>query len=363
MPGFDVTNEIHVPEIVRMEARAASRASSIREIPPGAGRLLVRRGAVVDLPDAMAEYDRLASIHAARVIDASRRTRTPHAISHASAALLHGLPLWALPALPEITAPVHTSSSSTGDVVRHTLPLPDEDVVELYDVPVTSLDRTIVDLARFVPPLEALVAADRAMSWSSDVDRYDRPGTERRAEQVRAAWIARVDALPLRARGSRAARSVIEWSTPWSESVRESWLRWVILTWGRRDVVAQCPIVTPEGTFFADLALPDGLLPDSSQRWACHEYDGDGKYHRDRARVLAEEARRERAIMSLGHGVLRFDRELGISAVQATARIAASLTAPLTAPLEPVLDLMPRRSQIARTRWTAEDPIRVRRAS
>lgn len=305
-------------------------------------------------------YERRASVVAARAVAVSRRTTTKHALSHTTAALLHGLRIRSFPVLPELTAPSHTSTRDTPDHVRHTLPLPDDDVVEIDGVPVTTIDRTIIDLSRFTVPLDALVSTDHALALRSDVDRFDRSGTERRARAIRARWRRRIDDLPPRARGSRAARSVVDWALPWAESARETWLRWVILTWGRRDVVAQCPVVTPEATYFTDLALRDGLLPDGSPRWAHQEYDGGGKLGTtdvETRAVLDAQQRRERAITALGHGVVRFDRGDGISASDAVHRINSALRHPLDQPLEPVTDLLPRRSQLARTRWAAAEPI------
>ncbi|MGC5616627.1 hypothetical protein [Georgenia sp. Z1491] len=247
--------------------------------------------------------------------------------------------------------------------MRHTLPLPDEDIVEIDGVPVTSMDRTIIDLSRFTVPLDALVSADHALALGSAVDRFDRAGTESRARAIRTRWRRRLENLPVRARGARSARSVIDWSVAWSESARETWLRWVVLTWGRRDVVAQCPVVVPGTTYFTDLALRDGLLPDGSPRWSHQEYDGEGKFGMtglERRTVLHEQERRERAITALGHDVVRFDRDDGISATDAVRRIRATLRHSLEHPLEPVADLLPRRSQLARTRWTAPEPIVLR---
>lgn len=355
MSYFDERLVIHVPEIRHEGRREASRADSLADLPGGNDRLLVRRGVVVDLPSSQADPDRRASLLAARTRAISDRMTTHHAVSHSSAALLHGLPVWSLPTLPEITAPNKNSTRDTPDYVRHTMPLPPEDIVVVDGLPVTSLDRTVVDLARFALPLEALVVADRVMARGSAVDRFDRRGTERRAAAVRRRWSARVTALPPRARGARTARAVVEWSTPWSESVRESWLRWVLLTWGRRDAVVQCPVLTPGGTYFTDLALPDGRFPDGSPRYLHNEYDGGGKYGApdDEAAAAVEAAERERehAITDLGHRVLRFSRDDGISAAEAVARITRTLRSPLDADLEPVVGLIPRRSQLARLRW------------
>jgi Transcriptional regulator, AbiEi antitoxin len=86
-------------------------------------------------------------------------------ISHASAAVLHGLPTW-----PEALSRVHVSRSrnyggKTRSVVAvHCAPFRATEVVEIAGVPATTLARTVVDLARSRPFEEAVAAGDRALA-------------------------------------------------------------------------------------------------------------------------------------------------------------------------------------------------------
>jgi very-short-patch-repair endonuclease len=86
-------------------------------------------------------------------------------ISHASAALLHGLPTW-----PESLERVHVmrdrnyGGKRRSVVIVHCGPFVAEDVAELNGVRLTSLARTVIDLARSRPFDEAVASGDRAVA-------------------------------------------------------------------------------------------------------------------------------------------------------------------------------------------------------
>jgi predicted transcriptional regulator of viral defense system len=89
-------------------------------------------------------------------------------ISHASAAVLHGLPTW-----PSAIDRVHLtrSRSSSGNrrsiVQVHAAPLPDDHVTTIDDIPITTLARTVLDLCRTVPIEQAVAAGDRALTFGA----------------------------------------------------------------------------------------------------------------------------------------------------------------------------------------------------
>ena len=90
----------------------------------------------------------------------------PHwVLSHVSAAVVHGLPIWRLAA-----DHVHVSRGGSGGarvtrgVHRHVNPLPEDDVTVAGGLTVTSLARTVSDIARSAPFEQALVIADAALS-------------------------------------------------------------------------------------------------------------------------------------------------------------------------------------------------------
>ncbi|MFL6028253.1 MAG: type IV toxin-antitoxin system AbiEi family antitoxin domain-containing protein [Friedmanniella sp.] len=84
--------------------------------------------------------------------------------SHISAAVLHGLPVWrqSLGAV-HLTRPRTGGGRVRGGCVLHTSPLRPADVVTLDGLRVTSLARTVADLARTLPLDQAVAAGDAAL--------------------------------------------------------------------------------------------------------------------------------------------------------------------------------------------------------
>lgn len=118
------------------------------------GHLLrLRRGVYTACPSATPE---LAAVAAARAI--------PRAVvSHRSAALLHGLPLLGRPPLrPEITVPPRGNANFPA-VHLYRARLWPQDVVTVGDAEVTSVARTVVDVARHHPLGTAVTALDAAL--------------------------------------------------------------------------------------------------------------------------------------------------------------------------------------------------------
>jgi hypothetical protein len=87
-------------------------------------------------------------------------------ISHASAAVMYGLPTW-----PPAIDRVHLTRNRSGGGNRrsivqvHAAPLPDDHVTMIDGIPVTSLTRTVLDLCRTVPIEQAVAAGDRALAF------------------------------------------------------------------------------------------------------------------------------------------------------------------------------------------------------
>ena len=95
---------------------------------------------------------------------AAARARAGSVISHGSAALLHGLPVLGRRShLPEITVPPNgTGSAHAAHLHRATL-APDE-VVLVGGAPVTSVARTVIDLARAGSTACGVAAIDAALN-------------------------------------------------------------------------------------------------------------------------------------------------------------------------------------------------------
>ena len=101
-----------------------------------------------------------------RLVIATLPQLDPRAVaSHGSEALLHHLPNW-----PTATDRVHVTRDRRGGSRRRSLvqvhgaPLASTDVVVIDGVAVTSLCRTVLDLARTLPWEQAVAAGDRALA-------------------------------------------------------------------------------------------------------------------------------------------------------------------------------------------------------
>ena len=84
-------------------------------------------------------------------------------LSHVSAAVLHGLPVWNDRLTRVQVTRTDGRGKRRGNVHVHVAPLLDEEVAEIAGLPVTSLGRTVVDLARVLPLGQAVAAGDAAL--------------------------------------------------------------------------------------------------------------------------------------------------------------------------------------------------------
>lgn len=106
-------------------------------------------------------------------------------VSHLSAAVLHGLPVWRERLTQvQVTRRPPGTARRRGFVHAYAAPLTDADVTVVSGMPVTSLARTVLDLARTLPLEQAVAAGDAALRRGlgpADVaaaleDAYGRPG-------------------------------------------------------------------------------------------------------------------------------------------------------------------------------------------
>jgi hypothetical protein len=217
--------------------------------------------------------------------------RTPAVVSHSSAAALHGLPLWGVPLNQvHVTRRPPARTDSDTRLRSHAARLPDEDVVHVGSIPVTSVARTVVDLARVLPFAPALVVTDAALRD---------PGLSR--DDLRTVLEAAAGT-----RGTRAARRVVEAADGRSESVGESRSRAIMIQLG-----------LPLPDLQIEVRRADGVLVGRSDfAWRAQrllgEFDGRVKYGRllrpgqEPGDAVFEEKRREDALRAEGWGMVRW---------------------------------------------------------
>lgn len=236
----------------------------------------------------------LATIHAV----ASTRSSIP-IISHWSAAALHGLPLiGSSPSTVHFTVPPGSGARSRHRVTRHSMPLDVEDVAEISGLRVTSLLRTVVDIAALGKFSPAVVIADSALH--EERTGHTPPLCTR--EQLLAHWENRI---PFR--GFARALEVIDFAVAHSDSALESVSRVNMELLGFPRPQLQVPFSDRLGFIgYADYFWPEFSL--------IGEADGDQKYLDPALRgaktieqVLLAQSKRENRLRALGHRVSRWD--------------------------------------------------------
>ena len=151
--------------------------------------------------------------HAAVVTATVAGLRVPGVVSHVSAAVLHGLPIWNVPlGRVHLTRRPPASGSGSRRVHQHVGRLPDDEVIALDGSAITDLTRTAVDVARTLPFEQAVVIVDAALATRGTT-------SERLTE-----CLARMGSVP----GVRRAARVVAFADGRSESVGESRSRVVL---------------------------------------------------------------------------------------------------------------------------------------
>ena len=178
----------------------------LRRLERGGELVRVRRGAYARAH----EVDQMVEKrHRRLVLATALQLRDGAIFSHGSAAVMHGLPVW-----PEAVARVHVTRNRRGSGIKrsvvqvHGAPLLPAEIVLIDNFPVTSLTRTVLDLARTLPMTQAVAAGDRALAL----------GLSRKQLGV---GLLAMERWP----GVRTARRVVEFLDVRSESVGESMSR------------------------------------------------------------------------------------------------------------------------------------------
>lgn len=209
--------------------------------------------------------------------------------SYHSAALLHRLDLLKPPPGGTVTvtlpAPRRWNRPASAGIVFHSADVPREHRTTLYNLPVTTAARTVIDLARTLPYMDAVVVADSALH----AEKATKPELRQILDSC-ASWP-----------GVRQARRAVEFADERGGSVLESAARVVFDDYGLEPPELQATIRLPRHSFLADFC------------WEKHrviaEADGLAKYAGDKD--LTAQFERDRLLRDAGYKVVHFTwREL-----------------------------------------------------
>ena len=210
-------------------------------------------------------------------------------LSHVSAAVWLGLPVWKIPMnLVHVTRDGRSGGRVSGRQHLHVAPLHADDVMEVGGVAVTSWSRTALDIARTVSFEPALVVADAALA-ALDKD----PTTLFAAHERAARWP-----------GAPGALRVVTFADGRSESVGETRSRLAMKLAGIPTPVLQWEVSTAGGVHRTDFGWPElGTVG---------EFDGLVKYRRlvrpgqDPSEIVIAEKLREDDLRGERLGVVRW---------------------------------------------------------
>jgi len=217
--------------------------------------------------------------------------RLPAVVSHTSAAVLLGIPLWSTHlGIVHVTRARAANGGRSGQLLCHTATLGEDDITVIDGVQVTSPARTIADLARMLTFDQAIVAADGALYRELTTPEKLMKAAEEMA------------GVP----GSRGALHVARFANKLSESAGESLSRVILYRTAVPEPVLQLKVHNHLGRFVGrtDFAWRDGRL--------LGEFDGKVKYGRvlkpdqDPGEVIYQEKLREDALRDTGARVVRW---------------------------------------------------------
>lgn len=225
--------------------------------------------------------------HLLEVVAADRSSIAGIVAAGVSAAVLQGMPLYRhSPDRVHVVAPGRSRSSP--GIMRHEVTLDDEDIVTRGGIRCTSLERTVIDVARTTAVETGIACADAALRMMAVTGQQQ---DEERATAWRAQLLERSAAS--RERGIRQARRIIAFSDGRAQLPGESVSRFRLWQLGFRRLELQVPVPGPTGSpYWVDFAMEDA--------GALGEFDGEGKYldpallgSRTTQQALLEEKQRE----------------------------------------------------------------------
>jgi hypothetical protein len=230
--------------------------------------------------------------------------------SHVSAAVLHGLPTWGLRLdRAHVTFARRSGGRRDDRLYVHTAPVEPDDIVVIDGIPVTTIARAVVDIARTAEFAAAVAVADAALRIEARRCRELGRGEGSASAGLVSAEPGRaeLDAALLRATGWPGvpdARRVVAFADGRAESVGESRSRVAIALAGLPAPALQWPVPCGGSTAYTDFAWPE-------QR-TVGEFDGKVKYGRllrpgqSPADVVYAEKLREDAVRAQDWEVVRW---------------------------------------------------------
>lgn len=213
------------------------------------------------------------------------------AVSHQSAGVLHGLPVILGPRVPPVhlTRPGRGGSRRTKGLVLHAAVLDTSERVTVRRMQVTTVARTIVDIARSAPMADAVAAADAALN----------------RELVTPTDITEALTSAAHRSGMGAARRALRLADGRSESVGETRMRLALRDLGLPELELQIDMYSATGQFLGRCDAGDHLAG-----WLI-EFDGKEKYTRYRLAgesttdMVLREKHRQEALEEAGFVVVR----------------------------------------------------------
>ncbi len=236
--------------------------------------------------------------------------------SHTTAALLHGLPMYGNTGMRvHVTVGGEAKRHNSRHVLRHRQHIPDSEVAAHGGVRFTSMARTVLDIARTLPPESGIVCADAAL-------RASLRSSQLNPEQIRANWLD-LQSQALNAQGSARARKILEMADPAADSPLESLSRLQLRRLGFT-VATQVPVVAPTGAVYR---MDFELLGHD----VFAEVDGRVKYLDEQLRggrsaeevLIAEKEREDWVRGTTGKRVVRWGWDVATSHLRLASRLAA----------------------------------------
>jgi hypothetical protein len=251
--------------------------------------------------------DNRARAHALRVFAVRATVGRAAIASHHSAGLLHNLDFLTAPPNDTVTLTLPPATPwnrpPSAAVVFHSANLPPEHLTRLYELPVTTAARTVIDLARTMPFTDAVAVADSAL----------------RAEQASKPELRQILDSCASWPGVRNARRVAAFADERAGSALESAARVVFDEFGLDPPELQVTIHLPGCAFLVDFfwRVPRVIV----------EADGLAKYT-DNQDLIAQ-FQRDRLLRDAGYKVVHFTwRELFKTPELVITRIRQAFASP-----------------------------------